>query len=300
MNLNYLKVFFAVANAQSFSKAAKELHVSQPTISVQVKNLEQDLGVKLFQQIGKKIFLTDEGSTLHKYAKQIFHLHDEAEEAIKEYKGLTKGRLVIGASTTPGIYILPKILGQFRKKFPGIDTILEISNSQDIEQKIITNELELALCGGDVIANPNIQAKTITHDNLVVVVSEEHPLANQKAINLNDILNETFIVREPGSSTRIALEHRLQQLGRKIKISMQFGSLEAIKQAVAANLGVSILSQFVIDQEVCAGQLHVVHIPELEIKRDIKVVFHKDKKLSAPTNAFLRLLKENIAPKCSV
>lgn len=300
MNLNYLRVFLSVANAQSFSKAAEELHVSQPTISVQIKNLEQELGVKLFQQIGKKIFLTDEGSTLQKYAQKIFNIVGEAEEAIKEYKGLTKGRLAIGASTTPGIYILPQILGQFRKKFPNIETILDISNSQEIEQKILTNEIELALCGGNNIDNPSIEAKTITHDNLVVVVSEDHPLAKSDNPTFADIINETFVVREPGSSTRIALEQRLQQLGKKVKITMQFGSLEAIKQAVAANLGISILSQFVVDQEVCAGKLHVLHIPELEIKRDIKVVFHKDKKMSAPTTAFLRLLKENIAPKCSV
>lgn len=300
MNLNYLRVFLAVANLQNFSRAAEELHVSQPTISVQIKNLEQELGVKLFQQIGKKIFLTDEGNTLYTYSKKIFHLIDEAEEAIRDYKGLTKGRLVIGASTTPGIYILPQILGQFRKKFPAIETILDISNSHEIEQKILNNELELALCGGEGVDNPNIEAKTITHDNLVVVVSEDHPFAQSDKVTLTDILNEPFVLREPGSSTRIALENRLQQLGKKIKISMQFGSLEAIKQAVANNLGISILSQFVVDQEVCAGQLHVLHIPELEIKRDIKVVFHKNKKMSAPTTAFLRLLKENIAPKCSV
>lgn len=299
MNLNYLRVFFAVAKAQSFSKAAEELHVSQPTISVQVKNLETEFEIKLFEQIGKKIYLTDAGKTLYGYAKKVFYLIDEAEGAIREFKGLTKGRLVIGSSTTPGIYILPKILGMFKKTFPGIETIIEIGNAEEIEQKLISNVIELAMVSGHGFANPSLEVKPVTHDNLVIVVSEEHRLADRGIATLDEIINETFILREPGSSTRIALENRLKELEKNINISMQFGSLEAIKQAVAANLGVSILSQFVIDQEVCTGRLHVIRVPELEIKSEVNIIYHKDKNLSAPTMAFLRLLKENIGPKCS-
>ncbi|MHB8126525.1 MAG: selenium metabolism-associated LysR family transcriptional regulator [Desulfitobacteriaceae bacterium] len=298
MKLNHLRIFYAVAKAQSFSKAADEIYVSQPSISVQVKNLEQELGVKLFRQVGKKIVLTEIGGTVFQYAKKVFNLVDELDACIYDYKGLTRGRLLVGASTTPGIYILPKILGQFRKAFPGIETILDIGNSQEIENKILTDQIEIALVG-EKIYNSNLESKIITHDNLVVVVSVDHELAKSKFVTLEDILNEPFVVREPGSSTRIALERRLQELGRKIKINMQFGSLEAIKQAVAANLGISVLSRFVVDQEVCSGNLHILHIPELEISREISVVFHKEKKLSVPSTAFLRLLKDNLAPHCS-
>lgn len=299
MNINHLRLFYAVAKAQSFSKAAEDIFVSQPSISVQVKNLEQELGVKLYRQVGRKIVLTDIGITVYQYAKKVFQLVDELDVYIQDYKGLNKGRLLVGASTTPGIYILPKILGQFKKAFSSIEIILDIGNSQEIENKILTNQLEIALVGGDTSDNPNLEVKTITHDDLVVVVSIDHELAKSNTVTLDDILNEPFVVREPGSSTRIALESRLQELGRKIKINMQFGSLEAIKQAVAANLGVSVLSRFVIDQEVCSGHLHIVHIPELEITRNVNVIFPKDKRLSAPTTAFLRLLKDNLAPHCS-
>lgn len=298
MKLNHLRIFYAVAKAQSFSKAADEIYVSQPSISVQVKNLEHELGVKLFRQVGKRIVLTEIGSTVFQYAKKVFNLVDELDASICDYKGLTKGRLLVGASTTPGIYILPKILGQFRKAFPAIETILDIGNSQEIENKILTDQIDIALVG-EKIDNSNLECKTITHDDLVVVVSTDHELAKSTFATLEDILNEPFVVREPGSSTRIALESRLQELGRKIKMNMQFGSLEAIKQAVAANLGVSVLSGFVVDQEVCSGNLHILHIPELEITREICVVFHKEKELSVPTTAFLRLLKDNLAPHCS-
>jgi len=147
------KGFLTVANTLSFSKASKELHVSQPTISVQVKNLEQDLGVKLFQQFGKKIYLTEIGIGLSHYAKRIFNLADEAELYISDCKGLSKGKLLIGASTTPGIYLLPQVLGQFKKSCPGIETILEIGNTLEMEEKILTNQLEVALVCGEAPDN---------------------------------------------------------------------------------------------------------------------------------------------------
>lgn len=298
MNLNHLRVFFAVANAQSFSRASEELHVSQPTISVQVKSLEQELGLKLFQQIGKRIYLTDAGNALYQYAKKIFILVEEAEAYISDYKGLSAGRLQIGASTTPGIYILPQILGRFKKEYPGIETSLTISNTQEVEDKILTNDLEIALVGGEGIEHPHIIAQTVAQDILDVVVAEEHPLAQRKDIGLDEILREDFVMREPGSNTRVAFEHRLNVLGKKVNVIMQFSSVEAIKQAVAANLGISVLSRFAIDQEVCAGKLKVIQVPELQVVRDIKLIFHKDRNLSAPAKAFLGLLQDDIAPKC--
>lgn len=298
MNLNHLRVFFAVANAQSFSRASEELHVSQPTISVQVKSLEQELGLKLFQQIGKRIYLTDAGNALYQYAKKIFILVEEAEAYISDYKGLSAGRLQIGASTTPGIYILPQILGRFKKEYPGIETSLTISNTQEVEDKILTNDLEIALVGGEGIEHPHIIAQTVAQDILDVVVAEEHPLAQRKDIGLDEILHEDFVMREPGSNTRVAFEHRLNVLGKKVNVIMQFSSVEAIKQAVAANLGISVLSRFAIDQEVCAGKLKVIQVPELQVVRDIKLIFHKDRNLSAPAKAFLGLLQDDIAPKC--
>ncbi|GAW30658.1 selenium metabolism-associated LysR family transcriptional regulator [Carboxydocella sp. JDF658] len=299
MNLNYLKVFHTVAKHQGFTKAAEELLISQPTISVQIKNLEQELGLELFQKLGRKVYLTEAGRTLFHYTSKIFNQLEEAENALKDLKGLGKGRLLVGASTTPGIYVLPRILGQYRKLYPGIEVVLEISNSQEIEQKLLQHELEIAFCGGEVIAHPQIKAKTITYDELVIVTAIDHPLARETTVTLEQVLAEPFILREPGSSTRIALEQRLQLLGKKIKVAMQFGSLEAIKQAVAANLGISLLSRFVIDQEVCAGSLQVIKIPELTIRREIKLLRHKDTKISAPVQAFLRLVNENLVPKCS-
>ena len=299
MNLHHLKAFFAVANAQSFSKASKELQVCQPTVSVLVKNLEQELGVKLYQQIGKKIYLTDIGSALSQYARRVFAIVDEAEQYIEDCKGLTRGKLLIGASTTPGIYLLPQVLGQFKKSFPSIETVLEIGNSQEMEEKILTNELEVAVVGGEGTDNPNLVAETITQDKLVLVVASDHHLAQSGTAALSEILRENFVVREPGSSTRVALEQRLQELGKEIKITMQFGSLEAIKQAVIANLGVSVLSKFAIEHEVTAGQLQVLEVPDLEIKRNLRLIHHKDRQFSEPTLAFLRLLKENVRTKSS-
>ncbi|NYE56626.1 selenium metabolism-associated LysR family transcriptional regulator [Carboxydothermus ferrireducens] len=299
MNLNYLKIFHTVAKHQGFTKAAEELLISQPTISVQIKNLEQELGLELFQKLGRKVYLTEAGQTLYQYTTKIFNQLEEAENALRDLKGLGKGRLLVGASTTPGIYVLPEILGQYRKLYPGIEVVLDISNSHEIEQKLLHHELEIAFCGGEGIVHPQIEAKTITHDELVIVVAEDHPLARKSAVTLDQILTEPFILREPGSSTRIALEQRLQQLGKKIKVAMQFSSLEAIKQAVAANLGIALLSRFVIDQEVCAGRLHILKIPELTIRREIKLLRHKDNKPSAQVQAFLRLLQERLTPKCS-
>ncbi|KAB2951524.1 LysR family transcriptional regulator [Heliorestis acidaminivorans] len=151
LNLNHLRIFYAVAKAQSFSKAAEELFVSQPSLSVQIKRFEQDLEVKLFHQVGRQIVLTDIGEKVFLYAQKVFSVVDELEHHLQAYKGLNQGRLVVGASTTPGTYMLPKILGQFKRNFPAIEVTLEIGNSKEIEEKILNHQLEVAFVGEDVI-----------------------------------------------------------------------------------------------------------------------------------------------------
>ncbi len=288
MNFNHLRVFMAVAQTLSYSKAAEELHISQPTVSVQVQKLEEHLGIELFEQIGKKIYLTEAGQVLYSYTKKIFDLADIAEDTMSDLKGLKKGSISVGASTTAGIYILPKITKSFEQLNQGVEINLTIFNSGIIQNLVLSNQLEFGIVGETTDTVPDdLCIQPLNTDELVAIVSPEHELAKMKTITIQQLLKQRLVIRQKGSSTRDILEARANPLGLQLKASMQFNCVEAIKKAVEAKLGVSIVSKYAISSELKSGTLTVIDVTGINLKRKLNLIYHKEKRFSPLGKAFL-------------
>jgi DNA-binding transcriptional LysR family regulator len=292
MNLNQLKVFCEVVERQGFTRAAEALFLTQPAVSRQVRELERHFGVELFEQIGKRIYSTEAGNTLYNYAKQVFHTLDDLEVEINQLKGLKSGHLRIAASATAGTYLLPPLLGRFKRKYPGVEITLEIDNSQEVEQKLIQfQQLDLGVTERPVV-EAALYSEPFDTDELMVIVSPEHRLAGMESLEVTDLHGERFIHREAGSGTRALLEEEFARLELRVRPVMELGSTAAVKQAVAANLGMSIVSSRSIRLEVEAGLLKMLHCPDMRLIREIRFVHHKDRRLSRAASAFLQILKK--------
>ena len=294
INANHLKVFNSVAANLSFSRAAEELYTSQPSVSTQIKKLEEYLAISLFEQHGKKVFLTEAGTTLFLYSQKVFSLIDEGVQALEELKGGHKGRLLIGASTTPGVYLLPKILGNFKFSYPGIVPKLEIANSQRIVEMVNTNRLDIGIIGEEIICPPELHVEPWLKDELFLIVPDQHPWTNKASVHVRDLENEQFIFRERGSSTRSIIENILANHGLKVSITLELNNTEAVKQAVRAGLGVSIVSGFSV-----IGHSGIVCLPieGLGFYRMFNIIYHKNKIFSPATKNFSDFLKEVKQPR---
>lgn len=290
MNFHQLHIFNVVAKHRSYSKAAAELYLSQPTVSVHLQKLEQELGMDLFEQLGRNIYLTDAGRMLFGYTQKIFALAEEAERALEELQGLHKGRIRLGASTTPGIYYLPNLLGQFKEDYPGIELLLDVGNTSEIEKKILANQLDIAVIGRQSVENDLISIPFRT-DRFVMILSPNHPLLQQETITLEDLARQRFILREPGSSTRQVVEDAFARQGIHLRVAMEYGSTDGIKHAVAANLGISIVSDLAVRLCEQTGLVIAREIPELDITREFSLVYHKDKHLAPLTQTFIKAIK---------
>jgi len=288
LNFNHLRVFMAVAQALSYSKAGEELHVSQPTVSVQVQKLEEQLGIDLFEQMGKKIYLTEAGQILYAYAIKIFDLADIAKDTMRDLRGIKKGSLSIGASTTVGIHILPKIIKSFEQLNQGVEINLSIYNSQVIQDLVLSNQLEYGVVGeGAGFVPYELYSELLTIDELVAIVSPEHELAKVRTITIQELLKQRMVIRQKGSSTRDILEARANALGLQLKASMQFNCVEAIKKAVEAKLGVSVVSKHSISSEITSGTLTVINVTGINLKRKLNLIYHKEKRFSPLGKALL-------------
>jgi DNA-binding transcriptional LysR family regulator len=291
MNLNHLAVFHAVAEEGSVSRGAERLCISQPAVSKQVRELEAALGVTLLDRLPRGVRLTEAGAILAGYARRLFAVEAEAERAIAELKGLTQGRLVVGASLTIGVYLLPEILGLYRKRHPGIVLELEIANTQVIQQKLLENALDVALTEGLAEAD-GLEAEVFRHDELVAVVPPDHPLLDEKRVTVSRFCDEPFLTREKGSGTREVVERALAEKGITVRSGMSLGSTEAIKRAVAAGLGVSIVSHLAVREELASGRLRVIALADLTLTRTLHLLRLHGKSESASVRACIALLRE--------
>lgn len=292
MNLNQLKVFCEVVDRKGFTRAAEALYLTQPAVSRQVQELEKHYGVELFEQIGKRIYPTEAGNTLYEYAKQVFHTLDDLDVEIDELKGLKAGHLRLAASATAGTYLLPPLLGQFKRKYPGVEVLLEIHNSQQVERRLLeSQQLDLGVMEQPV-AEQALHSEAFDTDELMVILSPEHPKAQLDILTVDDLQGERFILREVGAGTRTLLEKEFVRLNLRVRPVMEMGNTAAVKQAVAANLGISIVSTRSIRLETAAGLLKALPCPEMNLQRDILFVHHKDRRLSRAAQAFLQILKK--------
>ena len=294
LTLRQLQIFEAVASHSSYSRGAEKLHLTQPAVSMQIKQLEENIGLPLFSQIGKKIQLTDIGEELLHHSRNITQRIRLAEEAIDDFKGLRRGRLNIAIVSTAK-YFAPQLLGQFSRVQRGVDLKLAVGNREEVVQKLAAYEIDLAIMGRppegiDVIADPFAK-----HPH-VIIAPPDHPLAAKRRIPLARIAEETFIMREPGSGTRINLERLFAEHGLTLKAGMEMSSNETIKQAVIAGMGISFLSLHTVVQELQAQRLHSLNVVGLPIVRNWYVVFRRDKRLSPMALAFKDFLLREAGP----
>jgi len=291
LTLRQLKVFEAVARHLNYTRAAEELHLTQPAVSMQVTQLEKSLGIALFEQLGKRIHLTEAGREVHAYTRAIAQQLDELEAVLNRIKGLSGGRLRISVATTAN-YFIPTLLGTFSRRYPDVTVSLDVTNRETLLRQLSENTVDLVIMGQPP-AEADVEAEAFMDNPLVVVAPPDHPLARQKKISLARLQDETFLVRESGSGTRIAMERFFAERGMRLKTGMEVGSNEAIKQSVQAGLGLGLLSRATIEQELALKRLVVLDVEDFPIMRHWYVVHRKGKRLSAVAEAFKQFtLKE--------
>ena len=294
MNFRKLKIFYETAQHLNMTKVAKEMYISQPSISQSINELESELGVKLFDRIGKKLYLTHEGEVFLNYTRRILNLYDESVKIIRDINLNEKGKLVIGASTTIGIYILPEIIKEFSSKFKDIEISLIIENTKNIEKLILENKVDFAFVEGDIHSEEIIK-EVIWKDELVFICGEENALKNYKQVYVNEIANEKLIMREEGSGTREHTELFFKKNKIKFSTFLELGSTEAIKKTVEANLGISCLSYIVVKDKIKNNELYMFRLNEGKIERDLFLILHSDKFISNNMKAFIEYSKKHIS-----
>jgi len=255
-----LQVFHAVARLLSFTKAAEMLHMTQPAVTFQIRQLEEQFDTRLFDRAHNRVSLTEAGHVAFEFAETIFEKYSEMENAIRDITGSISGSLTLGASTTISEYMLPALLGDFNSKNPEVLLRLRVSNTDGIVSMIENNVIDLGVVEGPV-TNKNLLVEKCRDDELVVVVPPDHEFAQQKSVNIKDVLDGSFICREEGSGTREVVSEyvKAQGLGKHaLKACLELGSPEAIKGAIEAGMGVSILSAVSIAKEIKLGTLKTV------------------------------------------
>lgn len=299
MDLWQLHVFCRVVETKSFSKAAELVHLSQPTVSSHVQDLETHFGCRLIDRLSRQAVPTQAGRLLHGYARRLLSLRDEAEAAIAEHQGRMRGSLVIGGSTIPGTYLLPVALGIFKKRFPEIKVSLRIADTSGIVGEIFAGTLELGVVGAEVKNRSIIQEKVL-NDEMRLIVPAGHPWAGGKKVTITALLNEPFIARERGSGTLQSFQDRLLRIGHSLdefNVVAEMGSTEAIRQAIKNRVGVSILSTLAVENDLASGSLKALAVDGVDLTRSFYLTRHRQRSLSPLGDAFTRVLKEHIAER---
>ena len=273
-----LRVFYSVARLLSFTKAADSLHMTQPAVTFQVRQLEDYFNPRLFDRTHNKISLTEAGARVYAYAEKIFHLYDEMENAVRELTGEISGVLILGASTTVAEYMLPALLGDFKAKHPDVNIRLKVSNTDGIVSMVENNIIDLGVVEAPVL-NKNLAVEECRTDRLVAITPPGHVLAKGDTVPVKAILDYPFICREEGSGTREVINEYLKQAGVdpvQLNVIMELGSLEAIKGAVEAGIGVSIVSRVTLAKEIKLGSLEVLEL-DTPLERPFSFVHQKHK-----------------------
>jgi len=282
--LRQLQVFEKVANHLNYSRAAEELYLSQPAVSMQIKQLEGHIGLPLFEQMGKKIFLTEAGRELFHYARSIAQQLSEMEAVFDEMKGLGQGKLTLSVVNTAN-YFTPQLLAKFCQRHPNINVILQVANRDAVLKQLADNSTDLAIMGQPP-DGLDISAESFLENPLVVIAPPGHPLAKFKRVKFARLAEETFLSREQGSGTRSAMERVFEQHKIQPHISMEMETNEAIKQAVQAGMGLGILSLHSIDLELETGRLTMLNVEHFPLLRHWFVAHRSNKRLSSAALAF--------------
>jgi DNA-binding transcriptional LysR family regulator len=284
VTLNQLRIFLAVARNKSFARAAEELHLSPPTLSLQVKQLSETVGQPLFEQLGKKIYLTASGTTLAEASEDIEARLQQLAEDLAALQGVERGSLKLAILTTVK-YTVPKLLGGFCAAHPGIEVAMVVGNREKLLQRLAGNEDDLYIMGQPP-EQMNVISEELADNPLVLVAPPEHPLVGQRGIAPKKLAHEPFILREPGSGTRLTAEKFFASQGLVLRNRLEVGSNEAIKQTVAGGLGLAVLSIHTVAAELALGELAQLDVQGFPLIRRWHVVYPRGKRLSAAATAF--------------
>jgi len=286
LNLTFrqLKVFESAARYLSYTRAAEELHLSQPGVSMQIKQLEESVGLPLFEQIGKKMYLTTAGREIFAYSQSIMHLLDEAEVVLEELKGVRSGKLAISVATTAS-HFATRLLAAFSQRYENVTISLDITNRKSLQQQLTHNEPDLVIMGQPP-EGVEVQSEAFMVNPLVMIAPANHPLTTEKNIPLRHFEDEHFVVRESGSGTRDAIQRFFDQHNASFQTGIEMSSNETIKQAVEAGLGLGIVSIHTLELELETQRLEILDVKGFPIQRHWHIMQRSGKRLSPVAQAF--------------
>ena len=297
MNIRHLDIFCRIIETGSFSRTAKALGLAQPTVSGHIKTLEDELGVRLFDRLGRVVEPTKAGLVLMDYAKRMIQTRDEAKLAIEEYLGIIRGQLIVGASTIPGGYLLPICVAKFNRDHTDVAISIEILDSRKVIEGVIEGDFQMGVAGAR-ISHKHLKYKKFTADELILVTAPEGALARRKKVRAGELKKVPMIVREEGSGTRLAAEERLREIGfnpASANVSAVLGDAQAIRSALKAGVGVSIVSRFSVEEDMERGTLREVAIEGFSCIREFYSVVNKSRSMTPLCRSFLQFIHEGDA-----
>jgi len=294
MDLHYLKIFDTIAQYESYKKASDILHISQPALSIQIKKLESQIGLKLFDKIGNKVQLNENGIMLHEYTKRIFSIVEELENTISDTQNYIGGTLNIGGSNTPGSYILPEIIGEFKKFYPNTKFNIHIGNTSEISHLISNGTLDIAINGGNCFYSDHIYVEKLFADKLVLVASPQNPYCDQENLSIEDLENMSFVVHKTDSQLYSYYMNFIELLNIPENINMYLGNIDAIKRAVSSNLGISLMPYVAVKFELQFGLLKMLNFSQHQLNYPYSLIYNKNKALSATSKKFIEFVRKNI------
>jgi DNA-binding transcriptional LysR family regulator len=291
--LDQLRILKAIAAEGSFKRAADSLYVSQPAVSLQVQNLERSLAVPLFDRGGRRAQLTEAGHLLLEYGDRILSLCQETCRAIEDLQNLQGGTLIIGASQTTGTYLLPRMIGQFRQRYPEVAVQLHVHSTRRTAWAVANGQIDLAIIGGEIPPElqESLEVVPYAEDELALIMPISHPLATTDVIARSDLYKLKFITLDSQSTIRKVIDQVLTKGGietRRLRVEMELNSIEAIKNAVQSGLGVAFSSTSAIEKELQMGVIHRARIESVEVKRTLSVIFNPNRYRSKAAEAFTR------------
>ena len=295
IDFKHLETFCRIAGLKSFSRAADDLLLTQPTVSGHILSLEQFLSLRLFDRTSREVRLTKAGKVFLEYATKILSLRKDLLNALSEFSEGIRGNLSLGASTIPGEYLLPKLIGDFKREHPRSVLSLKIADTKEIIQYVLQDGVEFGIIGAKLI-HPSLHYEKYEEDEIIVVAPPDHPLTRGKRVNLEELLKEPWIIREEGSGTQIASEKALRKKGKSLKqfnVVMEMGSTSSVKEGVKARLGLAFISRRAAGEELRQGVLSRIDVEGVgPIVRQIYIVSHRGRTLSPIGLEFLRFLKK--------
>ena len=296
--LDQLRILKAIAEEGSFKKAADVLYVTQPAVSLQIQNLEKQLEITIFDRGGRKALLTEAGKLLLDYCQRILNQCDEACKAVEDLNSLKGGTLVVGASQTTGTYLMPRMIGLFRQKYPDVSVQLQVHSTRRTGWSVANGQIDLAIIGGQLPPELNslLNVNPYATDELALVLPINHKLSKEKELTKEDLYKLNFVTLDSQSTTRKVVDKLLKDSGldiQRLRIEMELNSLEAIKNAVQSGLGAAFLPVVSIERELASGTIHKPYMSDLSVTRELKLITNPSRYTSKASEAF----KKNILPK---